>query len=78
MSATVIDLSADRLIDEATKTSFYLAEVQVTDAGRSQLKDLELVPGMPAEVMIRTGTRTVLGYLVQPINDAFARSFRED
>jgi hypothetical protein len=33
---------------------------------------------MPAEVLIRTGERTLLGYLLGPLKDTFARSFIED
>jgi multidrug efflux pump subunit AcrA (membrane-fusion protein) len=39
--------------------------------------DVKLYPGMPADVMIMTGKRTALQYLVDPIRDSFWRSFRE-
>jgi len=39
---------------------------------------LTLVPGMPAEVMIKTGDRTALSYLVKPLSDQILRAFRED
>jgi epimerase transport system membrane fusion protein len=42
------------------------------------LSDFELVPGMPAEVLINTGERTVFEYLMQPVTNAFARAFIED
>jgi epimerase transport system membrane fusion protein len=42
------------------------------------LGDLALVPGMPAEIFINTGSRTFLQYLLKPITNAMARSFRED
>jgi epimerase transport system membrane fusion protein len=40
--------------------------------------ELTLLPGMPAEVLINTGERTMLEYLFDPLTDAVARSFIED
>lgn len=74
----VLTVSADRLIDPDTKYPYYLARIQVTAEGMERLQGLELLPGMPAEVMIKTGERTLLNYLLRPLLDAFARSFRED
>jgi epimerase transport system membrane fusion protein len=44
----------------------------------ANLGNVELKPGMPAEVMINTGSRTLLGYLLEPLSNSIARSFRED
>jgi epimerase transport system membrane fusion protein len=71
-------VSGDRLINEQTGASYYLGRVELTDKGRKDLGDLKLVPGMPAEVLINTGTHTLLSYLVQPASNAFARSLLED
>lgn len=75
---TVINVSADAFTDENTGASYYTARVEVTPEGRANLGDLALVPGMPAEVFIATGSRTFLQYLMKPISNALARSFRED
>lgn len=74
----VINLSADRIIDEGTGMPYYLARVVVTDEGRDNLGDLILLPGMPAEVFINTGSRTFMQYLFKPFSNALARSFIED
>jgi epimerase transport system membrane fusion protein len=74
---TVLGISADRFEDENTGVPYYLARVQVTPEGIDDLGDLALVPGMPAEVFINTGSRTFLQYLLKPITNAMARSFRE-
>jgi len=76
--AQVLTISADSVVDQQTGVAYYLARVRITDEGLKELEDLELVPGMPAEVMINTGSKSVLAYLVQPISNAFARSLRED
>jgi len=74
----VIGISADRLIDRANGSPYYLARVEVTPEGMMDMGDLVLVPGMPAEVFINTGTRTFLQYVFKPFTTALSRSFIED
>ena len=74
----VAQLSADSFVDEVTQTPYYLARIAVTPQGLEDLTGLQLVPGMPAEVFIATGSRTFLEYLFKPLSDAMARSFIED
>jgi epimerase transport system membrane fusion protein len=82
MEGRLIGLSADKLVDDTRpeKPAYYLARVEVTPEGVRDLAKhhLELVPGMPAEVLINTGARTLLQYLSRPLTDTFARSFIED
>ena len=74
----VIHISADSFVDENSGASYYTARVEVTPEGMEELGNLTLIPGMPAEVFIATGSRTFLQYLMKPISNALARSFRED
>jgi epimerase transport system membrane fusion protein len=74
----VLSLSADAMVDQNTGMSYYLARVEVTPQGMIDLGELELLPGMPAEVFIATGSRTLLQYLFKPFSNAMARSFIED
>lgn len=74
----VAHISADRLVNEQTGMPYYLARVTLTEAGARMLGTLRLQPGMPAEVLINTGQRTMLKYLWQPATDALARSMIED
>ncbi|WHS57780.1 HlyD family type I secretion periplasmic adaptor subunit [Pseudomonas sp. G2-4] len=74
----LVQISADRLTNKDTGTAYYLARVALTDKGRQALGNLTLVPGMPVEVLINTGERTLLQYLMQPASNAFARSMIED
>ena len=71
-------LSADRLVDGATGRPYYLAQVELRGEARVALGELSLVPGMPAEVFILTGERSVVSYLVKPAADALTRAFREE
>ena len=74
----LVSISADSLVDEQTGTSYYLARVEITQKGRDALDNLVLVPGMPAEVVIKTGERTLLEYIIQPATNVFARSLTEE
>lgn len=74
----VTKISPDRLIDEETGQPYYSASIEVTKEGAETLAGLTLVPGMPADVLIKTGERTLLQYLVQPATNAMARSLIEE
>ncbi len=78
IEGNVMSLSADAITDQNRGVSYYLARVEVTEEGMAELGDLILMPGMPAEVFINTGSRTFLQYLFKPFSNAIARSFNED
>ncbi len=60
-------VSADRMTDERTGEPYFLAKVEVAPAELKRLApEIALTPGMPADVMILTGERTLLDYLVRP------------
>jgi len=77
LSGTVRKVSADSLADERTGVPYYEAQVEL-DPGQPELADLNLQPGMPAEVMIITGRSTALDYLLKPIVASFRRALREE
>jgi epimerase transport system membrane fusion protein len=78
----LMTLSADRLVEDVngTKQSYYLAHIRVTDKGIADLAqlNLELVPGMPADVLVTTGQRTLWHYLTAPLSDLMVRSLKEE
>ncbi|MDP2286192.1 MAG: HlyD family type I secretion periplasmic adaptor subunit [Pseudohongiella sp.] len=74
----VIHISADAYTDPNTGMSYYGARVEVTPEGLEDLGNLILIPGMPAEVFITTGSRTLMQYFMKPFSNALARSFIED
>jgi len=73
----VILVSADRFTDEATKIPYYLCRVKLTKEGIRKLGNRNLQPGMPAQVVIKTGERTLMDYLVKPLFDRISISFKE-
>jgi hypothetical protein len=78
LTGDVQSVSADALIDETTKEPYYLAQVVID---RSSLRPellQRLVPGMPADVLISRGERTMLEHLIDPLRNALANSMREN
>jgi epimerase transport system membrane fusion protein len=79
IAGEVIHVSADSFEDEATGQRYYKARVRVTEEGQQDMTEqMELLSGMPAEVMIRTGERSFASYIAKPITDMLARAIRED
>ncbi|MDX1433440.1 MAG: HlyD family type I secretion periplasmic adaptor subunit [Gammaproteobacteria bacterium] len=74
---TVINLSADTLLDEQTSTPYYLARIEVPKDELSRLGELKLQPGMPVEALINTGARTALAYMLSPLSENLALAFKE-
>jgi HlyD family secretion protein len=73
----VVYVSADVENDPRTLQGFYRARVRIDADQHVALGDVVLAPGMPADVMIKSGDRTLLRYVVQPLVDSFHRAFRE-
>lgn len=78
VSGSLVKLSSDRLIDQGSDVPYYAAEVKLAEEDLFLLDGMTLVPGMPAEVLIKTGERTMLGYVTSPIQRMFSRSLTED
>jgi HlyD family secretion protein/epimerase transport system membrane fusion protein len=78
ITGRVLTVSADRLVDEESGRPYYLARVMIDEGAlEQQALDIELVPGMPAEVLIVTGERSFAEYLLEPMMDIIFASFRE-
>ncbi|NDJ59203.1 HlyD family type I secretion periplasmic adaptor subunit [Enterobacteriaceae bacterium 4M9] len=71
-------VAADLMTDKASGQSWYQVQISVTDEGHAQLADNIIRPGMPVEVLIRTGSRTLLNYLFKPVLDRTATAFTEE
>ena len=74
----VLKVSADAFVGEATRATYYRAEIILNDGQIDRLPaHITLIPGMPVEAFIRTSDRSPLSYLVKPLTDYFAKAFRE-
>jgi HlyD family secretion protein len=77
LAGTVQSVSADVRQDTPQSPRYYAVRVAIDDGELGKLRGGKLVPGMPAEVIIRRIDRTVLSYLAKPIVDQLAHVFRE-
>ena len=70
-------VSADRLVDRASGTPYYTVHVDVAPEELQKAGQLRLQAGMPVEVFVKTGERTVLQYLLDPLTAFVSRALRE-
>jgi HlyD family type I secretion membrane fusion protein len=77
--AKVVTVSADRIVNEKSNQSYFRADLRIDPKDLTHLpKGLKLAPGMPADAIIVTGKRTVMGFLVSPLTDTIHDAFREE
>jgi HlyD family secretion protein len=77
LPAEVTMVGADLAQDPTTHVSFYPVELHLKPGAVDEIKGVQLVPGMPAEVFITTTSRTFFQYLWKPIRDRVSRAIRE-
>ena len=77
LTGTVAYVSADISHDQQTNASFFTVRVVLSEDERRRLAGQQLVPGMPAEVFMQTGSRTMMSYMFKPIVDQMRRAFVE-
>lgn len=77
ISGTVTRVSADTTTDQRTGQNYYTTRIAMPKKEIAKLGDVKLIPGMPVEAFVQTGERTVMSYLMKPLQDQFTRAFRE-
>jgi HlyD family secretion protein len=77
LKGSVTYVSADTGHDQQSNKSFYTVRIVLPEEERRRLSGQQLVPGMPSEVSMQTGSRTMLSYLFEPITDQLRRAFVE-
>jgi protease secretion system membrane fusion protein len=70
-------LTRQEVKDETAPQEFYLAQVKITKDGAKKLEQLRVQPGMPVDVIVKTGERTFMSYFLKPLADKLARSFKD-
>lgn len=75
---TLRSISADRLVEDRTGDAYYLAKIEVPSEEIANLPDVEIIPGMSADIMILTGEATVADYIISPLIGSIRQSFREN
>ena len=75
----VLSISGDLVTDpQNPQMSYFLARLQVTPNGKKALGQHQMQPGMPAEIVIKTGERSMLKYLLNPLTKRLAGAMKEE
>lgn len=74
----LMSVSGDLLNDPQTGVDYYLSRVAVTPEGIKKLGKRQMQPGMPVEVVFKTGERSLLTYLLHPLTKRIAASMKEE
>jgi HlyD family secretion protein len=77
VAGKVSRVGADLSQDPHSGAQYYIVRVAIDETEIANLKGLKLVPGMPVEAFIQTGKRSVLSYVIKPLEDQVARTFKE-
>jgi HlyD family secretion protein len=77
LTGVVSYVSPDTSHDQQTNATYFTVRVLLPEDERRRLAGLQLVSGMPAEVFMQTGSRTMMSYLLKPITDQMQRAFVE-
>ena len=79
VAGNVATISGDLLTDpQNPQIAYYLARVMVTQQGMKTLGKRQMQPGMPAEIIIKTGERSMLTYLLHPLSKRMAAAMKEE
>jgi len=76
----VTRVAADRAVEERTGMPYYKVRVKVTPEGAKKIAHhkLNVIPGMPVELFVKTGERTMMNYLIKPVTDRAKSALSED
>ncbi len=77
LRGTVREVSTDATFDEQSRSLYYKVKIELDRGELDKLHGVHLISGMPAEVFIDTGARSLFQYIIQPLQDSFRRAFRE-
>ncbi|WP_210493703.1 HlyD family type I secretion periplasmic adaptor subunit [Microvirga antarctica] len=77
LHGTVSRVSADVTTDQKSGASFYTIRVELPATELKRLEHLKLIAGMQAEVFVQVNERTPFEYMIKPMEEQFARAFRE-
>ncbi|MBY3556165.1 HlyD family type I secretion periplasmic adaptor subunit [Rhizobium laguerreae] len=78
VAGEITSIAPDIVKDERTGISYYPLRVKPKAESIAKLKTIKLYPGMPAEVFIKIGDRTVISYLTKPLTDQMQHVFRQE
>lgn len=80
IDGVVEQVAADRTVDERTGAAYYKVRVKVSPKGAKMIAEhkMDIRPGMPVELFVKTGERTMMNYLLKPVLDRARSALSED
>ena len=76
LNGEVVRIGADVTQEDKKNETYYAVRIRVSDGELARLDGLKPVAGMPVEAFIQTSPRTVMSYLVKPMQEQIARAFK--
>lgn len=75
----VVRISADRITDQRTGAPYYSARIELTSRGEAEIvkHKIKVQAGMQVDVVVVTGERTVLQYLIRPLMSRLTSGMKE-
>jgi HlyD family secretion protein len=77
LEGSVTNVSPDQVVSSQSGHAYFTVKIAIASGERHKLEGKELIPGLPAEVLIRGDSRRIITYLTQPLIDSLAITFRE-
>jgi membrane fusion protein, type I secretion system len=77
INGNLTQISPDTTVDLKTEQRYYTVRVSLEPNETARLGSVKIVPGMPVEVFVQTGSRSALSYLLKPLDDQISRAFKE-
>lgn len=71
-------VAADQTVDEKRDSSYYIIRAAINPDALAERDDIEIRPGMPADILVLKSPRRAIDYLIDPITESMSRAFRED
>jgi HlyD family secretion protein len=79
INGEVSRISADITRDnQPNALPYYTIRIRPLEGEIDKVRNYKLLPGMPVEAFVQTGSRTMGSYLLKPLMDQVARAFREE
>jgi len=76
VTGVVKSVGADKEPGGDKEGEYYAGQIETTKEGLQKLAGLKIQPGMPVDVVIKTGERTFMSLLLKPISDKFSMAFK--
>ena len=77
INGTITRIAADATANQRTGQTYYNTRIAMTKGEIARLGEVKLIPGMPVEAFVQTGERSVMSYLIKPLQDQLMRAFPE-